>query len=123
VKYLLASIAPDMRSRVVPALNACHVPGLTVSDALSLGRGIDGGAIRYPGVDRPLVDGSICLTAVIHDASPLRWLAGFHKAGNCQSRQPSNNCDHYLYFNQGKTLVIPFESMASHPWHNYAFPP
>ena len=52
MKYLLAFIAPDMRSRVAPALSACHVPGLTVSDALSLGSGIDGGAIRYPTTGR-----------------------------------------------------------------------
>lgn len=41
MKYLLAFIAPDLRSRVVDALHAVHVPGLTISEAHGFGREYD----------------------------------------------------------------------------------
>jgi nitrogen regulatory protein PII len=38
MRYLLAFIAPDMRSRVVDALIAAHVPGLTMSEVQGFGQ-------------------------------------------------------------------------------------
>src|ERR1017187_2028056 len=104
--------APDHGERIGIAEEVIWFPGgLQVR---LRGDGIDGAAIRLPGLKGPLIDGGIHLTAIVQDATPLRLLARFDETWDRQGGQQSNNCDDYHYFDQRETLVIPFEIIISH---------
>ena len=86
MKYLLAYIAPDMRSRVVDALIDAHVPGMTISDAHGFGQEHDAVHPEHHEFAGLEMTKKLRLEIFCHDADIERLLQAIYTAAHTGHR-------------------------------------
>jgi len=86
MKYLLAYIAPDMRSRVVDALIAAHVPGITISEAHGFGQEHDATHPEHHEFAGVEMTKKLRLEIFCHDSDAVKFLTAIYGAAHTGHR-------------------------------------
>jgi nitrogen regulatory protein PII len=86
MKYLLAFIAPDLRSHVVDALVSAHVPGMTISDAHGFGHDHDATHPEYNVLDSFEMSKKLRIEIFCHDQDVEKLLQAIYASAHTGHR-------------------------------------